>query len=559
MALALTRRVARFRPRMLRFIHGYFFGRQELLQDKRVYSTKNAALDAHLQALWHPRLSALILLLDGIAPRFSIESSQIKVLTLPADFYNTLKEKISTALSRIFLSSLYLGKTEDELVDCLAQALQANERLELHVLIDALRGTREAPHLQSLASLLVGLVERFGKHRVNIRMYHTPHLAGFKKSWAPKRLNESFGLQHMKLYGFDDEIMLSGANLSEDYFTDRQDRYYLFKDEKLADYYYKIHEAVSKLSYQLVTTANPTEFQNFFLSWPSSNASCEPGMNLQRFISDSSFLLEPLIKQHSVVDLDENEALDRNDSDTYVYAVSQFSPLLQPKNDVSTEKPSILRLFSLLDSPHARWWFTAGYFNLLPEFLEKLLNGRAPGTLITASAKANSFYKSPGLSYYIPEAYLLIAKRFLEDVRLRGKELLVKLYEWQNGVVNTVGGWTYHAKGIWITVPGNEAPSITVIGSSNYTKRSYSLDLETNAIIVTRNDELKKKMMGEIEHLMTYALPLTLEDFEPKKQLSAEPKIDAQGQEVEPPMAIDEDRRISFRVHLALRLFGGRL
>lgn len=29
----------------------------------------------------------------------------------------------------------------------------------------------------------------------------------------PKRINEGWGLQHMKLYGFDDEIMLSGYGL----------------------------------------------------------------------------------------------------------------------------------------------------------------------------------------------------------------------------------------------------------------------------------------------------------------------------------------------------------
>lgn len=27
----------------------------------------------------------------------------------------------------------------------------------------------------------------------------------------PKRINEGWGLQHMKLYGFDDEIILSGC------------------------------------------------------------------------------------------------------------------------------------------------------------------------------------------------------------------------------------------------------------------------------------------------------------------------------------------------------------
>lgn len=41
-------------------------------------------------------------------------------------------------------------------------------------------------------------------------MYHTPNLTGLKKKHIPKRINEGWGLQHMKFYGFDDEIILSG-------------------------------------------------------------------------------------------------------------------------------------------------------------------------------------------------------------------------------------------------------------------------------------------------------------------------------------------------------------
>lgn len=549
------------RQRMIGSIYNYVFGRTAVTEQHRQYATNNPAFKPELTASFHPRLATIFQQLDAIAPRFAVRGSDILILLLPSEFYNTLKDKIRGAKSRIFLSSLYLGKAQDELVECLAEALTKNEELKLYVLTDALRGTREAPHLQCLALLLVGLVEKFGKHRVDVRMYHTPHLAGFKKNWVPKRANEGFGLQHMKLYGFDDEILLSGANLSEDYFTDRQDRYYLFKNNKLTDYYFKVQESISSLSYQLATTAHPKGFQNFRLSWPSSNKSCEPDMNLQRFISDSSHLLEPLLKQHALGSLDEFN--DTEEFDTIVYAVSQFTPLLHPTNDVSTEKPVILRLLSYLDSPKIKWWFTAGYFNMLPQIQERFLNGQAQGTLITASAKANSFYKSSGISYYIPEAYLLIAKRFLEEVHNRGKDNLIKLYEWQNGVVNTAGGWSYHAKGIWLSVPEEDVPSITVIGSSNYTKRAYSLDLESNAVVITKNAALKDLMAQEIDNLMTYAHELKLSDFEPKLQETQEhePKVDGQGNTIAPPQtfAIDEDRRISYRVHWALRLIGDKL
>ena len=94
----------------------------------------------------------------------------------------------------------------------LDNALRGNPELKVSILTDALRGTRESPD-PSCASLLSELVAEHGSERVEIRMFHTPNLTGFRKWLIPKRINEGWGLQHMKLYGFDDEIMLSGCEL----------------------------------------------------------------------------------------------------------------------------------------------------------------------------------------------------------------------------------------------------------------------------------------------------------------------------------------------------------
>lgn len=484
--------------------------------------------------------------LDAIAPRFAVLGDRIRILTLPLEFYSTLKAKILAAKLRVFLSSLYVGKGQQELVDTISQALLANPDLQVYILTDALRGTREAPKHHSLAALLLQLVTQFGS-RVDVRMYHTPHLSGVKKSWAPKRLNEGFGLQHMKLYGFDDEIMLSGANLSEDYFSNRQDRYYLFDDAQLTNYYFGVHLSVASLLYKLQESRRPHKFQTFDLVWPLLNRLCEPLLNLQRFILDLLHLLSLVVKQHSLGSFEEL----KTELDTYVYPVSQFTPLMQHDNDLLTEKPAVLRLLLYLNSPTIKWWFTAGYFNMHPQIQERLLGGAASGTVITASAKANSFYKSLGLLYYLPMAYLLIAKRFLTELHKRGKESLIQLYEWLNGEVNTPGGWLYHAKGIWITVPDEHIPSVSVIGSSNYTKRAYSLDLESNAVVVTKNEDLKQRMAAEVNNLMTHARPLQLEDF------ASKPLPSEEGSQAR--YAVDEERRISYGVHLALKVFGGKL
>lgn len=61
------------------------------------------------------------------------------------------------------------------------------------------------------------------------------------------------------------------ANLSRDYFTNRQDRYHLFKSKDLTDYYATLHKYLRTISYQLLPT--PEKPERFRLDWPISNVS----------------------------------------------------------------------------------------------------------------------------------------------------------------------------------------------------------------------------------------------------------------------------------------------
>ena len=49
----------------------------------------------------------------------------------------------------------------------------------------------------------------------------------------PPRVSEVVGVCHLKAYIFDDDIMISGANLSNTYFSMRQDRYFIIRNAKL--------------------------------------------------------------------------------------------------------------------------------------------------------------------------------------------------------------------------------------------------------------------------------------------------------------------------------------
>ena len=87
--------------------------------------------------------------------------------------------------------------------------------------------------------------------RCRISLYHTPYLSGWRKKLMPDRWNEIFGLQHMKLYIFDNEVIVSGANLSHEYFVNRQDRYYVIRDKNLSDFFDNLVNCVQKFSFTL--------------------------------------------------------------------------------------------------------------------------------------------------------------------------------------------------------------------------------------------------------------------------------------------------------------------
>ena len=73
--------------------------------------------------------------------------------------------------------------------------------------------------------------------------------------------------------------------------------------------------------------------------------------------------------------------------------------------------------------------------------------------------------------------------------------------------------WTYHAKGVWVELPGEKGLGVTMVGSSNYTKRSYELDLESNVLVVTRDEGLRRRLEEEVGALMEGTKDVSIEDF----------------------------------------------
>lgn len=90
------------------------------------------------------------------------------------------------------------------------------------------------------------------RDQVKVSLYHTPDLRGIWKTHMPERWNEIVGLLHMKVCVFDDDVLITGANLSDQYFTNRQDRYVLIRDcPHLANFFEGLVHGVSNASFHL--------------------------------------------------------------------------------------------------------------------------------------------------------------------------------------------------------------------------------------------------------------------------------------------------------------------
>lgn len=185
-----------------------------------------------------------------VAPCFPVSVKQIRVLTEPCQFYNAIVTGCKEAKDRITLVSLYLGNGELErrIVDSIIKNDNfCDGSLQVTVLLDFTRGSRLKDNSRTM---LKPLLEKNDKS-CEVSLYHTPALRGLVKRLMPNRWNELLGLQHMKLYIFDDTLIISGANLSNDYFTNRQDRYYMIKDKQLTDFYCGLVKQVQGFSLRM--------------------------------------------------------------------------------------------------------------------------------------------------------------------------------------------------------------------------------------------------------------------------------------------------------------------
>ncbi|XP_067914457.1 CDP-diacylglycerol--glycerol-3-phosphate 3-phosphatidyltransferase, mitochondrial isoform X3 [Heterodontus francisci] len=385
-----------------------------------------------------------------LAPAFGISGSQVKVLNSPSEFYGTIKEHIKMAKKRIVMASLYLGTgpLEQELVDCIEETLQRSQEetmisdLRVSVLLDCTRGSRGKKNSRTM---LIPLLKKF-PNQVCVSLYHTPDLRGILKLLLPERFNETIGLQHIKVYLFDNHVIISGANLSDSYFTNRQDRYVLLHDcHEIADFFDELVNAVSDISLQLrhnnTADVKPGMVHPFTGSrtdfCAAANKRIVAVVNEARSKQQYRNHIKGLSEKSSEEDLATPNDIGRapRHIDTWIYPIIQMRPFEIRIDEQVTET---LMTETEVDS---KMYLTSGYFNLTQAYMNLILGTSADYQILLASPEVNGFFGAKGVAGAIPSAYVYIARQFYSRVYKSGLQDRIKLHEYFRK------GWTFHAKG----------------------------------------------------------------------------------------------------------------
>ncbi|RLN64659.1 hypothetical protein BBJ29_001778 [Phytophthora kernoviae] len=414
---------------------------------------------------------------------FPLRSNDVALLATPTDFYQQLLANIQQAEKRVSISSLYLGtgKLEQELVQALAARLREKPELQVQIVLDYSRGQRGGMTASSV-TMLAPLLKEFPSN-VEVFLFRVPQLSGLKAKLPPP-FNETLGVSHAKVYLVDETLVLSGANLSDDYFTNRQDRYVQLTDcGALAHFYHQFVELITGFSYKVKLESKKNEY---VLVSPALAHDSEEAKEAMRH------KLGNLVNPTKHVHADQIDAL----TDAWAFPTLQFTPIALDHDE------RLLSMFIKELPRGSQLQIASGYLNF-PPFLSALLENCGAGLdVVSAAPRANGFYDAAGLKGALPMAYSLIEQDFFERTRCR--EFPTTLREFNRP------DWTFHGKGMWWRPSLSSAsthkaalglPQITVVGSSNFGQRSYGCDLESNLILYTRNPDLQRRLQEEYDAL----------------------------------------------------------
>jgi len=296
--------------------------------------------------------------------------------------------------------------------------------------------------------------------------------------------------------------------LSEEYFTNRLDRYMSFTNGGggLVDFYAELCDVMCKYA------------SKYDENWHDS-------ASLTSLLPSDNVFTKKQLLEDSLIHLFNGERFDSTNTDNSPKAVAYAVPTFQmPESflgrqlrfpsDAHTTRNLLQSALDNETSLSVR--LSSAYLNLTPNLLSTLrkfgksktdrliddaaVDDNSSVYILTAGMISHGFAKRQKTSKRsngivsrikdsIPDAFLSIVNKIAELIVDRGGKVL--LYE--------RAGWTFHAKGLWIATDEQQSrvrhkqreiihdPSSlvsTIIGSGNYGARSEDLDVESNLVLV---------------------------------------------------------------------------
>ncbi|URJ25029.1 CDP-diacylglycerol--serine O-phosphatidyltransferase [Candidatus Blochmannia ocreatus (nom. nud.)] len=380
-------------------------------------------------------------------PKLIQRTDGFKILYSPKEFFSELLLAISQAYRRICLVALYLEGDQGgkKVFDALLRVKQIRPQVNIKVLVDWNRAQRR----------------RFGPYRKsgnatikNVDWYADimnkyPHM-DIPIYGIPINVNEVLGVLHLKGFIIDDQVLYSGASLSEEYLhvndKYRYDRYHIIRNRKLSSIMlnYIDEELLSakvtnKLGCRDSLVNRLIKRNNIRLLRRNLRRVCYRyrGNN----ISSGNLAIAPL------VGLGKNSALNK-----VIYHL------------ISSVKNKIVLCTPYFNMPNVLMCAVVG-----------VLRQNKKVEIIVGDKVANDFFipmnKPFALFGILPYLYEVNLRFFLKQLQeyIDNKQLEVRI--WQEGCNG------YHVKGIWVD---DEWQLLT---GNNLNPRALSLDLE-NALLI---------------------------------------------------------------------------
>lgn len=496
-----------------------------------------------------------------------VVGAKTSVLDEPSEFYRVLCNLIREAEEGVTLCALYIGSgpLAQGLVDAILERIQtlASKRQEgdaaamkpfrVRMVMDYHR-MRDGIDLLTMKRLLEVVNPSDASNRysfVRVEAYLYQHPCSWTRWVYPLgRAAEGLGVQHAKIFCVDDRhIILTGANLSDDYFSTRTDRYFVIRDSPLVGAWFNgVCTAIADVSHPVLTLSSwralrgsesgecspmlepkgplrklwfstfhahqrlsrPLQHRVSSLLLLPNQSGFDPALHTERFIEklrSRLILFAEEMRQRSgdaAVKLWKTCDGGSGAYDTLLFPTIQCGPA-----GVVHDSRLVERLLCLAGRGSNHLYLTSPYMNLYGSYMDEILKHRASLDCVTASVKANSWNNIKG-ARFIPQSYLQLQRRFLYLCKDFNALNRIQLHEYG------IPGRTFHSKGLWI-VDGEKKeassnvkessstvglPYLIGIGSTNFGYRSVNLDFEAASFVYTENSVLRNAFRGDLVKLL---------------------------------------------------------